>query len=213
MEAGIGRPDGAVASVRAGLDSVAGRMVWRRGGLDRLDRREGREADGDETTLAAALASSACKQDAPGDAASGGGEPQDKGFLGGEPAQAPPSPSSGLPEPDMKKPLESYPELQSGQQIMFLYVAASKLPPDFAKLAEAYSSEYRNTYDTFRKNDLLTAIKPQLEQKIKEAAASPYAWMQVNHMLSVLICRQKEQQLSKMTFMEILRFRIMSWRI
>lgn len=132
-------------------------------------------------TLAAALASSACKQDMPGDTASGG-EPQDKGFFsGGEPAQAATSPSSGLPEPDMKKPLESYPELQSGQQIMFLYVAASKLPPDFARLAEAYSSEYRNTYDTFRKNDLLNAIKPQLEQKIKDAAALPYVWMQVNH--------------------------------
>jgi hypothetical protein len=88
--------------------------------------------------------------------------------------------ASGLPQADMNKPLNSYPELQSGQQIMFLYVAASKLPPDYAKLADYYSDEYRGTSDNFRKNDLLKAIKPQLEQKIQQAEANPYAWMQVD---------------------------------
>ena len=88
--------------------------------------------------------------------------------------------ASGLPQPDMKKPLSSYPELQSGQQIMFLYVAASKLPPDYPKLAEWISDDYRMTSDNFRKNDLLSALKPQMEQKIKQAEANPYAWMQVD---------------------------------
>lgn len=131
-----------------------------------------------------ALALAACKQEPAGVDAATAGAPREKGFFGiggGDDAEdeAAVAASPGLPEPDMKKPLESYPELQSGQQIMFLYVAASKLPPDFAKLAESFSQEYRNTSDSFRKNDLLNAIKPQLEQKIKEAEASPYAWMQV----------------------------------
>ena len=87
---------------------------------------------------------------------------------------------AALPQPDASKPLSSYPELKSGQQIMFLYVAASKLPPDFEKLAAAYSSEYRETNDSFRKNDLMQAIKPQLEEKIAQAKAAPYGWMDVD---------------------------------
>ncbi|WP_442683135.1 hypothetical protein ACSBPQ_00470 [Stenotrophomonas sp. JC08] len=82
-----------------------------------------------------------------------------------------------LPKPDTNKPLSSYPELDSGQQVMFLYAAASKLPPDFEKMAEVYSREYRQTNDAFRKSDLLKAIQPQLEQNITQAAAQPYAWV------------------------------------
>lgn len=137
--------------------------------------------------LVAVLALAACdKQEAPG--ADAGATPG-KGFLGigaaddagGEPEGAAKAAVSGLPQPDMGKPLDGYPELQSGQQIMFLYVAASKLPPDFAKMAESYSQEYRDTSDSFRKNDLLQAIKPQLEQQIAATAASPYAWMLVDN--------------------------------
>lgn len=88
--------------------------------------------------------------------------------------------AAALPQPDLGKPLSSYPELKSGNQIMFLYVAASKLPPDYAKLAEPFSQEYRGTDDAFRRKDLLKAITPQLDQKIAEATASPYAWMEVD---------------------------------
>lgn len=87
---------------------------------------------------------------------------------------------AALPQPDASKPLSSYPELKSGQQIMFLYVAASKLPPDFEKLAESFSQEYRETNDSFRKNDLMQAIKPQLAEKIALAKAAPYGWMEVD---------------------------------
>jgi len=87
---------------------------------------------------------------------------------------------AALPQPDAGKPLAIYSELESGNQIMFLYVAVSKLPPDYAKLARSYSKEYRNTNDAFRQNDLLQAIKPQLEQKIAQASADPYGWMEVD---------------------------------
>jgi len=97
------------------------------------------------------------------------------------PGQAPAAAATpGPPRPDMDKPLSTYPELQSGQQIMLLYIAASKLPPDFGKLAEQFSQEYRNTSDGFRRNDLLQSIKPQLERQIAAVAAAPYAWMLVS---------------------------------
>ena len=87
---------------------------------------------------------------------------------------------AALPQPDANKPLSQYPELDSGNQVMFLYIAASKLPPDYEKLAASYSREFRSTDDSFRKNDLLQAIKPQLEQKIALVAANPYGWMDVD---------------------------------
>lgn len=86
---------------------------------------------------------------------------------------------NALPKPDANKPLSSYPELTSGQQVMFMYAAASKLPPDFEKMAEVYSREYRQSSDAFRRNDLLQAIKPQIEQGIAQAAAHPYAWVEL----------------------------------
>ncbi|TXH65322.1 MAG: DUF4852 domain-containing protein [Thermomonas sp.] len=132
-------------------------------------------------TILAVLALSACKKDdAKADAAAAPG-----GLLGNAAAEASAKANAeeaktALPQPDAGKPLSAYTELESGNQIMFLYVAASKLPPDFKKLASAYSKEYRDTNDAFRQNDLLQAIKPQLEQKIAQASADPYGWMEVD---------------------------------
>jgi hypothetical protein len=131
--------------------------------------------------LASLLALTACKQDAnePG-AANADATPAPSGMLGAATDKVKArAAAAAVPQPDASKPLSSYPELESGQQIMFLYVAASRLPPDFAKLAEAFSSEYRETSDSFRKNDLMQAIRPQLEEKIALAKAAPYGWMEI----------------------------------
>lgn len=129
--------------------------------------------------VAAMLALPACKKDDGATASNDVAAPS--GLLGAAADQAKASAASAaLPQPNPDKPLSSYPELNSGNQIMFLYVAASKLPPDYTKLAESYSSEYRSTIDTFRKSDLLQAIKPQLDQKIALANATPYGWMQID---------------------------------
>lgn len=85
-----------------------------------------------------------------------------------------------LPQPDPAMPLGDYAELKDGQQVMFQYVATSKLPPDFPKLAESFSQEYRRSNDSFRRNDLLQALKPQLEQGIAQAAAAPYIWVELD---------------------------------
>lgn len=84
------------------------------------------------------------------------------------------------PKADPAKPLSTYPEVKSGQQVMFLYLAASKLPHDFEKLAESFSREYRQSNDAFRRNDLLQALKPQLEQGIAQAAENPYGWVDLS---------------------------------
>ena len=139
-----------------------------------------------KTTLmlmtASVLALSACKQDSKNtDAGSGTDRPAATGVLGAAADKAKAKTvAATVPQPDATKPLSSYPEVDSGMQIMFLYVAASRLPPDFTKLAETYSSEYRETNDSFRKNDLMQAIKPQLEEKIAVAKSMPYGWMDID---------------------------------
>lgn len=131
------------------------------------------------TALAAALALAACGGS---DDASTGAEETAPGTLLDSTRQAAEEAAAvaALPQPDPDKPLSSYPELTSGQDVMFLYVAASKMPPGFEKLAETFSREYRQTSDAFRKNDLLEALKPQLEQRIAQATAAPYAWVEID---------------------------------
>ncbi len=135
-------------------------------------------------TLAAvlAVALSACgKDEKDADVTANDAATPPSGMLGEAAAKAKvEQAAAALPQPDKSKPLSSYTELESGNQIMFLYVAASKLPPDYEKLAQSYSREYRESNDSFRKNDLLQAIKPQLDQKIASATAEPYGWMQVD---------------------------------
>ena len=133
--------------------------------------------------ILAVLALSACKKDDTEASPEGASSPS--GLLGNATAEATAKAKAAeakasLPQPDAAKPLAAYTKLESGNQIMFLYVAASKLPPDYAKLASAYSKEFRDTSDAFRQNDLLQAIKPQLEQKIAQASADPYGWMEVD---------------------------------
>ncbi|MGY0612703.1 hypothetical protein [Luteimonas sp. A501] len=130
-----------------------------------------------------ALALSACSKDA-GNAdttAANADAAAPSGLLGAAADKAKvESAAAALPQPDANKPVSEYPQLEGGNQIMFHYVAASKLPPDYAKLAEPFSKEYRSTSDTFRRNDLLQAIRPQLDQQIAQAAANPYGWMKVS---------------------------------
>lgn len=139
-----------------------------------------------KTTLtlmtASVLALSACKQDSKNtDAGSDTDTPAVTGMLGAASDKAKAKTAvAAIPQPDANKALSSYPEIDSGMQIMFLYVAASRLPPDFIKLAETYSSEYRETNDSFRKNDLMQAIQPQLQEKIAIAKSLPYGWMEID---------------------------------
>jgi len=86
---------------------------------------------------------------------------------------------AALPKPDMARPLTDYAKLDGGEQLMFLYLAAARLPPDYAAIASEFSSDYRDTSDTFRKQDLLTALMPQIDARIGAAVQQPYAWMEV----------------------------------
>lgn len=129
--------------------------------------------------LAVALALSACKKD--DDATNNTATPS--GLLGqaADKAKAEGA-AAALPQPDASKPLSSYRKLgDNNADAMFLYQAVSSLPPDYEKLANGISKEFRDTSDSFRKQELLVALKPQMEQLIAQAKASPYGYITLKY--------------------------------
>ena len=90
--------------------------------------------------------------------------------------------AAAVPQPDKNKPLASYKNMdKSGTDAMFLYQAVSSMPPDFENLAAKYSREYRETSDSFRKHELLTALTPQMQQLIDQSKSSPYAYITLKY--------------------------------
>lgn len=81
---------------------------------------------------------------------------------------------AALPKGDPSTPLEQFVNLVSGKQLMFMYYALSNMPLDYGKMAEAYSDDYRRTNDGFKKQDILKAIQPRMDQEIANAKANRY---------------------------------------
>lgn len=81
---------------------------------------------------------------------------------------------ANLPQADKSTPLEQYTKLDSDHQLMFAYYAFSGLPIDYEKIAANYSQEYRNTSDTFKKNDILTALKPRIDAEMTKIKTQRY---------------------------------------
>ncbi len=79
-----------------------------------------------------------------------------------------------LAKPDYSTPDSAYVEITKGNQLMFLDAAFSGLPPNYDKMAKAFSSDYRTTSDEFKKHDLMAAIIPKLDAEIADAKAHPY---------------------------------------
>lgn len=95
-------------------------------------------------------------------------------------AEAPAAVPVILPQPNMSKPLDSYTEINSGIQLMFLYEATSGMPVNYEKVAKQYSKEYRNESDSFKQRDLLTALKPRIDAEIAAVKANPYGVFEIS---------------------------------
>lgn len=81
---------------------------------------------------------------------------------------------AALPKGDSNTPLAQYVKLESGKQLMFLYYALSNMPLDYDQIATAYSDDYRNTNDGFKKKDILKSIQPRIDQEIANAKTNRY---------------------------------------
>jgi hypothetical protein len=81
--------------------------------------------------------------------------------------------ANALPQGDKSTPDNAYSEITSGEQIAFIYYGLAKMPVDYAKVAEIYP-DYRYTNDEFKKQDLLNALKPKIDQEIAKGKATQY---------------------------------------
>lgn len=79
-----------------------------------------------------------------------------------------------LPQADRSVPLVNYVKLGSGNQLMFMYYALAGGPVDYEKLAKAYSEEYRQAVDGFKKQDLMKILKPRIDAGIEKARNERY---------------------------------------
>lgn len=87
---------------------------------------------------------------------------------------------AALPKADKATPGEQYVELTSGNQVMFNYLALAAMPIDYKEVATAYSPDYARSSDEFRKNDLLTALKPRIDAAVTEAGQRRYVRMTID---------------------------------
>jgi len=92
----------------------------------------------------------------------------------GAPAQAAAPAAASLPKGDPATPLASYQKIDNGNTIMFLYYGILDLPTQYDQIAEAYSSEYRQTSDSFRRKDIAKALQPRIDQEIARAKSGRY---------------------------------------
>ena len=88
--------------------------------------------------------------------------------------------AASLPQADPATPSASYVDITSGNQLMYSYIALSGVPPDYASVAQRISREYTSTDDAFRKQEVLDAIKPQIDAKVSEAKTRRYLRYQIN---------------------------------
>lgn len=87
---------------------------------------------------------------------------------------------AALPKADKATPDEQYVELTSGNQVMFSYLALAGMPIDYKEVASVYSPDYARQSDEFRKNDLLTALKPKIDAAAADAGQRRYVKMVID---------------------------------
>lgn len=88
---------------------------------------------------------------------------------------------AALPKANKDTPLEDYVEFSSGNQIMFAYLALAAMPVDYKEIASIYSRDFAQASDEFRKNDLLTALKPKIDDEVAKAGKRRYARMTIEN--------------------------------
>ncbi|CAJ0893333.1 hypothetical protein [Ralstonia flatus] len=96
-----------------------------------------------------------------------------------------------LPKADKATPDSSYITLDSGNQLMYTYLALTGMPPDYAQVANSVSKDYARAADEFRKHDLLTALTPKIDADIAAAKSHRYFKMTIPNPIGKYSFEQK----------------------
>ncbi|TXG01941.1 DUF4852 domain-containing protein [Massilia arenae] len=86
--------------------------------------------------------------------------------------------ASTLPKGDPATPVSAYRKIDSGHQVMFLYYALANMPVPYEDIAQAYSDDYSRTSDSFKRNDIIKALQPRIDQEIANAKAGRYVMLE-----------------------------------
>lgn len=88
---------------------------------------------------------------------------------------------AALPKADRNTPDSQYMALDSGNQLMFSYLSLAAMPIDYKDVATNFSPDYARAADEFRRNDLLTALKPRIDAAVAEAGQRRYVKMTIDN--------------------------------
>lgn len=96
-----------------------------------------------------------------------------------------------LPKADKATPDGNYVTLDSGNQLMYTYLALTGMPPDYAQVANSVSKDYARATDEFRKHDLLAALTPKIDADIAAAKSRRYFKMTIPNPIGKYSFEQK----------------------
>lgn len=82
--------------------------------------------------------------------------------------------AAALPQPSSSVPLDQYVPIKSGETMMYMFYALSKMPPDMDAIAEKISSDYRATSDQFKRQDMLKVLGPRIQSNIAAQSQNRY---------------------------------------
>lgn len=88
---------------------------------------------------------------------------------------------------DPARPLTDYREIASGNDLMFLYYGMLAIPVDYDKVTQIYSDDYRRTSDAFKKQDIVTSLKPRIDGQIEAARNARYVVWTIDSPYSALL--------------------------
>lgn len=86
--------------------------------------------------------------------------------------------ASTLPKGDLATPISAYRSIDSGHQVMFLYYALANMPVPYEDIAQDYSADYGRTNDSFKRNDIIKALQPRIDQEIMTAKTGRYVLLE-----------------------------------
>lgn len=84
---------------------------------------------------------------------------------------------------DKAFPNEHYQSLNSGQQLMFAYLALKADPINYERVAKMLSSEYNLEQDEFKRRDLMVSLKPAIDKNIEKAKQNKYYSIEIGERL------------------------------
>lgn len=88
-----------------------------------------------------------------------------------------------VPTADRSRPLAAYEKLDSGQKLMFAYLAVGTQPVEYEKVAGVIAPELSYTIDEFKRRDLLQSLRPGIDAEIEKAKGIRYYYMDMNGLL------------------------------